>query len=441
MGSSQSSAEIRREMSHLIERLFPIVRSITGDGVRATLQILREYIPLKIHEVPSGEQVFDWTVPLEWNINDAWIADTTGRRLVDFKRCNLHVVSYSIPVRRRMSFTELRPHLFTLPDHPDWIPYRTSYYREDWGFCLTHSQLEGLDPSAEYDVCIESRLAPGHLTYGECVVPGESGQEVLFSAHVCHPSLANDNLSAVVVATFLARSLSETRRLRHTYRFIFAPGTIGALVWLSRNTNRLAGIRYGLVLTCLGDPGPFCYKRSRRGDAEIDRVVSQILRQLGPENLIRDFSPDGYDERQYCSPGFDLPVGRLSRSCMADYPQYHSSADDLSAVSSHSLVGALSVLSQVVEVIEGNASYRNLKPMGEPHLGRRGLYPPTDGGGEGDRFAAALRWVLNLSDGRHSLLAIAERSGLPFRTVAEAARLLERHGLLERLDPGQEEKS
>src|SRR5690606_17084410 len=307
------------EMHALVERLYPICRSITGDGVRRTLEIVGEHLPLDVHEVPTGTPVLDWAVPKEWNIRDAYIKDPSGRRVVDFRRLNLHVVGYSVPVRGTYTLEELRPRLHTLPDQPGLVPYRTSYYSETWGFCLSQKTLDGLD-EGPYEVLIDSTLAGGHLTYAEHVVHGDSDEEVLISCHVCHPSLANDNLAGIAVAVALAARLESPR---FTYRFVFAPGTIGAITWLARNRDRVGRIRAGLTLACAGDPGPLTYKRSRRGDAGIDRVLAHVL--AGRPHTILDFSPYGYDERQYCSPGFDLPVGSLTRTPYAGYPEYHTS--------------------------------------------------------------------------------------------------------------------
>ena len=416
------------EMHAFIAEAFPIYRSITGDGVRRTLAMIAERIPLTIHEVPTGTQVFDWTVPREWNIRDAWIKDSSGRKVVDFQQSNLHVLSYSVPVHARMPLAELRPHLFSLPFKPDLIPYRTSYYKEAWGFCLAHRQLEGL-PEGEYEVCVDSTLADGSLTYGECFLPGEEEREVLLSTHVCHPSLANDNLSGIAVMTWLARELAARPRRRYSYRFLFIPGTIGSIIWLARNEERASRIAHGLVAANLGDPGAFHYKRSRQGNAEIDRVAA-VLKASGEPFDVEDFVPFGYDERQYCSPGFDLPVGSLTRTPWGRYPEYHTSADDLGFVQPASLAGSLRIYLNVVDVLEGNRRYLNLNPKCEPQLGRRGLYRTIGGDEAGRARELALLWVLNQSDGYHSLLDIAERSDLSFADLREAADALLAAGLL-----------
>jgi aminopeptidase-like protein len=372
--------------------------------------------------------VFDWNVPREWNIRDAYVKNGRGERVIDFQRHNLHVVSYSAPVRKRCSLHELKPHLFSSPEHPHWIPYRTSYYRETWGFCLPHDQLVRLEED-QYDVCIDSSLHDGSLTYGECYVPGASAEEVLISCHICHPSLCNDNLSGIAVAVFLARAIQHRRERRYSYRFLFAPGTIGAIAWLAQHREEAARIAHGLVLTCVGDRGGFHYKKSRRTEAEIDRAAALVLRDQSEPYELREFSPYGYDERQFCSPGFDLPVGCLMRSVWGEFPEYHTSADDLEFVDPAALARTLDVCTSILDVIEHNRTYVNTNPCCEPALGRRGLYSTTGGSGIGEENMARL-WVLNLSDGHHSLLDIAERSGLQFATIRHVAEELLGHGLL-----------
>lgn len=421
------------ELMALITELFPICRSITGDGVRETLRIIGRHVPIDLHEVASGTPVLDWTVPPEWNIRGAHITDPTGRRVVDFAECNLHIVSYSTPVNARMTLDELRPHLHSIPDQPDRIPYRTSYYNADWGFCLTQRQLEALIPG-EYDVVIDSKLTPGSLTYGELAVPGESADEILISTHVCHPSLADDNLSGLAIATFLARSLLAGPKPRHTVRFLFAPGTIGAITWLAEHREASARIRHGLTLTCLGDGHPFTYKRTVDGAAIIDRAAAHVLSTSGHDHHLINFFPYGYDERQYNSPGFRLPVGSLMRGRHGQFPEYHTSADDLSFVSSVHLAESYTLLAALIGVVDANRTFRNLQPFGEPQLGIRGLYGALGGTTIPDAQLAML-WVLNLSDGRHTLLDIAERSGLSFSSIAATAAILADRDLLAEVDP------
>jgi aminopeptidase-like protein len=423
----RGAVKVGEELHRFAADLYPICRSITGDGIRRTLSVIQSRIPLEMFEVPTGARVFDWTVPKEWNIRDAYIARPGGKRLIDFQQCNLHVMNYSVPIRATMPLGELRPHLFTLPEDPDWIPYRTSYYKEAWGFCLSHNQMLALE-DGDYEVCIDSTLEEGHLTYGECYLAGGSPDEVLISCHACHPSLANDNLSGLAVATFLARLLSG-RDLRYSYRFLFIPGTIGAITWLARNRETAGRIRHGLVLTCIGDAGGFHYKKSRRGDAEIDRAAAHVLGHCGQSAEILAFSPYGYDERQYCSPGFNLPVGCLMRSVWGSFPEYHTSADNLGFIRPLQLAGSLRVCAAILDALEKNRRYCNMNPYCEPQLGRRNLYRSTGGDTIGAEINARL-WVLNLSDGEHSLLDIAERSGLPFSAISEAADLLCESGLL-----------
>ena len=412
----------------LVERLYPMCRSITGNGVRRSLRLLRESIPLALREVPTGTEVFDWTVPDEWNIRDAYIMNELGERVVDFRKSNLHVLNYSVPVRRTMSLAELRPHLFTIPEAPDWIPYRTSYYQENWGFCLTHRQLETLK-EGRYEVYIDSTLWPGHLTYGEFRVQGQTDEEVLISCHSCHPSLCNDNLSGMAVAAGVAGLLQQLS-LRYSYRFLWVPGTIGSITWLALNEPLLPQIKHGLVLSCLGDSGKFTYKRSRRGDAEIDRAVEHVLSHSGHEFQVQDFAPYGYDERQYCSPGINLPVGCFMRTPNGSYPQYHTSADDLSLVRPSALGDSLRQLLRIIQVVEENRRYVSLNPKCEPQLGRRGLYGQLGGMKEKATLEMAMLWVLNFSDGQHDLLDIAVRAGIAFELISKAAEALREAELL-----------
>ena len=421
-------SEIGQEMHRLISDLYPICRSITGNGVRETLATLKTLIPLEIHEVPSGTRVFDWTVPKEWNIADAYIKNDRGERIVDFQKSNLHVVSYSVPVKAKMHLNELKKHLFSLPEHPDWIPYRTSYYEENWGFCLTHKQWSGLD-DGEYEVCIESTLDEGHLTYGEYYLRGERPQEVLISCHACHPSLCNDNLSGVALAAFIAKHLSPLS-LRNSYRFLFIPGTIGSITWLSLNEAHVSKIKYGLTVAGVGDPGKSTYKKSRRGDSEIDKAVVHVLRHSGDDYQVMDFVPYGYDERQYCSPGFNLPVGSFMRTPHGRYPEYHTSADNPDFVQPRYLADSFAKLLSVLRILEDNGTYLNQNPKGEPQLGRRGLYRSIGGQKDEKVRELAMLWVLNLSDGDHTLLDIAERSALEFGLIRDAADRLLEHDLL-----------
>jgi aminopeptidase-like protein len=419
----------RRRMRELMELLYPWCRSLTGPGVRDTLDAIATEVPLEVVATPSGTDVFDWVVPNEWTPRGARLTDASGNVLADLADHTLHLVSYSVPFEGRLTRDELAPHVHTLPEHPTWIPYRTSYYNADWGFCLPHERWEAAG-DGPFDVVVDTRLEPGHLVHGELVIPGRSEEEVLVSAHVCHPSLVNDNLTGIVVAVELARALAAAPR-RYTYRFVFAPGTIGSLVWLSHHRDGWHRVRHGLVLTGLGGGGPLVYKRTRRGDRPVDAAAWHVVRRRG--GTVRDYSPWGYDERQYNALGFDLSVGRLTRTPHGEYPEYHTSADNLGFVTDDELAEAFDALVEVLDVLEGDAVYANMSPFGEPQLGKRGLYPSVGGKAAGDAVMAML-WSMALSDGDTGLLAIAERADLPFAAVRHAADQLAAAGLLRELD-------
>lgn len=418
----------KNEMTDLITGLYPICRSITGDGVRETLSAVKKRIPLEIAEIPTGTTVFDWQVPDEWNIRDAWIKDRQGNKIVDFKKSNLHVVSYSEPVHTRITLARLRERLHTIPEKPDWIPYRTSYYKRSWGFCVTHRQFEALEPG-EYEVFIDSKLEPGHLTYGELFIPGKTGEEVLITTHICHPSMCNDNLSGIAVAAELAKDLLSTEN-RYSYRFLFIPGTIGSITWLAGNEDKLPAIRHCMVLACMGDAGHVHWKLTRDGNAEIDRAMRKVLTDSGDDFEILPFSPYGYDERQFSSPGINLPAGNFSRSPWGSFPEYHTSADNMDFISQESLADSLAKIRGVLHLLERNLIYKNLQPKCEPQLGRRGLYAQTGGDTGTIPDQMAILWVLNQSDGTRPLLDIAERSGMPFNSIHHAAMALKEAGLL-----------
>jgi aminopeptidase-like protein len=423
-----TTEQIGEEMHAFIGQMYPLCRSITGAGFRETLSMVTRHIPLEVHEVPTGTPVFDWTVPKEWNIRDAYVKDSAGRRIIDFKESNLHVVGYSVPVSTTLSLTELKGHLFSIPEHPDWIPYRTSYYQENWGFCLSHHDLMKMKED-RYEVCIDSSLESGHLTYGEYFLPGEEESEILLSCHACHPSLCNDNLSSVALITLLAKHL-RTRPRRYSYRILFIPGTIGSITWLCLNEAKVRRIKHGLVAACTGDPGKTTYKKSRQGDAEIDRAVAHVLKHSGNDYEIIDFSPYGYDERQYNSPGFNLPVGCLMRTPHGRYPEYHTSADNHAFIRPECMADSFRKYLSILQILENNRTYMNLNPKCEPQLGKRGLYHPTGGDREAVFDQMSLLWVLNLSDGRHTLLDIAERSGYAFNIIQNAAMALLKKNLL-----------
>lgn len=426
-----ASREAAGEALELIASMYPICRSITGDGVRRTLELVERVVPLGRTEVPTGTPAFDWEIPPEWNVRDAYIADPSGRRVVDFRAHNLHLVNYSVPVDRVMSLEELQPHLHSLPERPDWIPYRTSYYRENWGFCLRHRDREALGPGP-YRVVVDSTLASGHLTLAEAVVEGGTDGEALVYTHDCHPSLANDNLTGIAVAAALAKAL-RNERPRLTWRVVFGPGTIGSLAWLSRNEHRLPRLRTGLTIGLLGDAGPLRYKRSRRGDTVTDRAAAHVIGREPFGGVLTPFEPYGYDERQFCSPGFDLPVGRITRSPNGTYPEYHTSADDLALIRPEKLAESIRAVARMISLLDANRRVLNLGGKGEPRLGKRGLYGSVGGAGPAE-FEHALLWVLSLADGRHDLLAMSERSGMPFELLERAATALEEARLVRTLE-------
>lgn len=418
------------EMYDLISELYPFCRSITGNGVRQTLGTLQKHIPVIINEVPTGSKAFDWEVPREWNIYDAYIKNSRGEKIIDFNKSNLHVLNYSIPVNEKVNLEELRKHIFTLPDRPDLIPYRTSYYQENWGFCMSHNQFTSLEDDT-YEVVINSTLTEGSLTYGEYYINGEKEDEILISTHVCHPSLCNDNLSGIVISAFLAKVLTS-RKLKYSYRFLFIPGTIGSIVWLSKNEKNINKIKHGLVATLLGDDSDFTYKRSRRGNTEIDLAVEHYLKSAGKPHKIIDFIPYGYDERQYCSPGFNLPVGCLTRKPHGEFPEYHTSADNLDFVNPEKLAESLEVYLEIMFILEHNSTFINLNPKCEPQLGKRGLYEKIGGTNESQVMQLAALWLLNMSDGNNSLLDISIKSGINFKTIKKSVDALTECNLLKK---------
>jgi aminopeptidase-like protein len=431
--ATRPAPDVGADLHALVADLLPLRRCLTGNGLRATLARLGEVVPIETTEVPTGEAVFDWTIPPEWRVHEAHLTLPSGRRVADWSASPLHLVQYSGPVRGRMAMDALRPHLHSLPDQPRLVPYRTAYYAPTWGFCLAHDDLDAMSAElgdrGEAEVVIDADLFDGSLTYGEAVVPGETEDEILISAHACHPALANDNASALAVAATLAAERLAGSRRRHTLRVLFAPGTLGAVAWLSRNRARWGHIQHGLVLANLGDAGGFTYKQTRRGTLAaplaVDRAVALALRDAGQPLDVRPWTPDGYDERQFGSPGIDLPVGRLTRTPHGEYPEYHTSGDSLALVRPDALAGSLAVLRDTLAVLDGDGRYQNLAPFGEPQLGRRGLYAPIGGIATPPQAQAALSWTLALADGEHSLLDTSERSALPFGVIRTAAdRLL-----------------
>ncbi|MDD3223515.1 MAG: DUF4910 domain-containing protein [Clostridium sp.] len=435
-----NSEEFGKNMYNLIEEMFPICRSITGDGVRDTLKVIRKIIPVDIKEVPSGTQVFDWTVPKEWNIREAWIKNSKGEKIVDFDESNLHVLNYSVPINKTMKFENMKSHIFTLSYAPDSIPYMTSYYSENWGFCMTHNEFLKLQRETaedeEFEVYIDSSLKEGSLTYGEYFIKGESKEEVLISTYLCHPSMCNDNLSGIALNTYLAESLRKFQsegKLKYSYRFLFIPETIGSITWLSFNEEKTSNIKYGLVASCVGDRGCLTYKKSRDGNNIIDRISINVLKHSGAQYKVLDFFPWGSDERQFCSPGFNLPVGSLMRTPYGSFPEYHTSADNLNFIDDKSLGDTFDKYIKIIFTIEKNNTYLNLNPKCEPRLGKRGLYGNLGGKGKYEHDELVLFWVLNLSDGKNSLLDISERANVDFIRVKSAADALLKAGLLKKL--------
>jgi aminopeptidase-like protein len=414
-------------MHALAAQLFPICRSITGDGVRQTLRVLKEHIPLEMHEVPSGTRVFDWVIPKEWNIRDAYVLGPQGEKIVDFRRNNLHVLGYSTPVDMSVSLAELQRHLYSLENQPDAIPYITSYYEERWGFCLSHNQRLRLDDGM-YRVVIDSDLRDGHLTYGELRLPGQSEQEVFLSTNVCHPSMANNELSGPVVTTWLAKWIQSAPR-RYSYRIVFVPETIGSLTYMSRNLAELERkVVAGFNVVCVGDERAYSYLPSRRGDTLADRAALAVLRDRHPDFVSYPYLERGSDERQYCSPGADLPVASVMRSMYRKYPEYHTSLDDLSVITPAGLQGGFEVLRDCLELVERNRVY-TATTVGEPQLGRRGLFP-TLGTRDWDSRLRAMLDLLAYADGNHDLIGISETIGIPVHELYALVEVLAGAGLL-----------
>jgi len=462
--TKNNSKKTGKEMLQLMKELFPICRSITGNGVRQTLNILKKHIPLEIHEVLTGTKVFDWTIPKEWNIDDAYIIDPDGKKIVDFKNSNLHVLNYSIPVNQKISLSELKNHIHTIPEKPDLIPYVTSYYSEKWGFCMEYNKFLKLK-EGDYYVMIDSKLTDGSLTYGEYLIPGKIESEIILTCYVCHPSMCNDNLSGIVLLTMLVKYLKNLQ-LNYSIRFLFIPETIGAITWLSKNEDNISKIKHGLVVTCVGDSGALTYKKTRNGNEEIDHVVEKVLKKYITNYRILDFFPWGSDERQFCSPGFNLPVGSLLRSIYGknEFPEYHTSGDNLNFMNIRSLtesfVTYLFVLFELennfennlhkfnsdfqnlqnkndISKLEYNEKYLNLNPKCEPQLGKRGIYHEL-GGQENmmkqRNLEFAIFWLLNLSDGNWTIHDISKRSGIPIEELQMGIEILINEKLLQKIE-------
>lgn len=409
---SDSALKIGDSIYSLATRLWPISRSITGDGVRKTLSILKEHLPaLKVHEVPSGTKAFDWEIPKEWNIREAWIEGPDGRRIADFSEHNIHLVSYSVPVDKAMSLEELQPHLHSLPDLPEAIPYITSYYSEQWGFCLSHSDRSKLKPG-NYRVYIDATLAPGSLTYGEVVIPGETDEEIFLSTNICHPSMANNELSGPCVTTYLGKWLSELPTRRYTYRIIFIPETIGSITYLSRNLDHLKQhVVAGFNIVCIGDDRCYSYLASRAGNTLSDQAALHVLKHISPDFKRYSYLNRGSDERQYCAPGVDLPIASIMRSKYMEYPEYHTSLDNLDFVTPEGLGGGFNALQRAIETIEFNC-VPMVTVLAEPHLSKHGLYPKLSTLASHDVVKPMMN-LIAYSDGKHSLLDIAEIMRVP----------------------------
>ena len=425
-----SAVDAGIEMHRWATYLFPICRSLTGDGVRQTLAYLKNLVPeLVVHEVPSGTKAFDWVVPDEWNPREAWIEDEAGNRVVDFANNNLHLLGYSEPVDEWMTLDELQPHLHSLPEQPTAIPYVTSYYKRRWGFCLAQQQRETLRPG-RYHVVINATLAPGSLTYGEVIFPGREKKEIFLSTYVCHPSMANNELSGPVVAAALARLVASWADRRYTYRFVFVPETIGAILYLSRNLEEMKrNTVAGFVLTCVGDDRAYSFLRSRNGDTLADRVAKRCISEHAPQHVEYSYLDRGSDERQYCSPGVDLPVVSLMRTRYNSYPEYHTSLDDLALVTPSGLAGAYALYEKTLRALESRQVYKSTV-LCEPQLGKRGLYPDLSTRGSGLE-SRMMTNVLSYADGTRDVTEIAESIGSTVEKVTETAKKLSDAGLLE----------
>jgi len=422
---------MKNEIEKYFDRLWPINRSLTGNGNRETIKILSELIDLKITEVPSGTECFDWTVPPEWNVKEAWIKDGKGSIIVDFSINNLHLLGYSIPIKKKMSLSELKEHIYTLPDQPDLIPYLTSYYQERWGFCMSHNQLSALQEE-DYEVYIDSSLdKTGSMSVGDVVLKGTSDKEILFSTYICHPSMASNELSGPLVSAFIYRELKKMTNRFYTYRFVFIPETIGSIYYLSRHGEHLKDkLDAGFVITCIGDPGNFTYKKSRRGNSLPDRCTEIILKQTEENFIIEDFFIGGSDERQYCSPGFNLPVGSLMRTRYGKYAEYHTSGDNKDYISFEAMEKSILKYLEIIHILENNYFYENTMPYCEPQLGKRGLYP-TLGSQKGTTdFVNAMMWILNLADGTNDLISISEKSKIPILELIPVVNKLIDNGIV-----------
>jgi len=422
--------ELGNEMYALCQELFPICRSITGKGFRDSLAIINKHIPtLKIVEVPTGTKCFDWEVPREWNVRDAYVIDPEGNKILDFKVSNLHVVGYSVPIDKTISFVELQEHLYSSPDQPEAIPYVTSYYNERWGFCISDNERKTLK-LGKYKVFIDSELKDGVLTYGELIIPGENSEEIFLSTYLCHPSMANNELSGPVVTTFIAKWLAELKHRMYTYRIIFIPENIGSIVYLSRNLDIMKrNIIAGFNVTCIGDDRAYSYLSSRSENTLADRIALHVLRNMHPEFLRYTYLDRKGDEQNYCSPGVDLPVVSVMRSLYGTYPEYHTSLDDLNLVTPSGLFGGYEMLTRCIQCIECNEKLR-ITTLCMPQLGKRGLYPTLSTRTSPSTVKGRMN-LISYCDGKNTLLEVADKINVPMWDLVTEVELLKNHGLLE----------
>lgn len=414
-------------LEHYFDRLFPICRSITGNGVRETLKIISEIVPLNIYEIPSGTTIFDWTIPKEWNIRNAYIITPDGRKICDFHTHNLHIVNYSIPIHQKMSFDELKKHLHTIPSKPKAIPYVTSYYQENWGFCITYEEYLTLPTHGTYEVFIDSSLSDGYLTYADAILKGNTNDEILISTYICHPSMANNELSGPLVSMFLYQKLAQLSHRHYTYRFVFVPETIGALAYLHQYGNHLKQYcKAGYVITCVGDRGIFHYKQSKNGHTLADKCAIHTLKYANRPHRILPFYPGGSDERQYCSPAFNLPVGSLMRTPYREFPEYHTSLDNKEFISFRALNESIEMYYQIIQTIELNQTYINQYPHGEPQLSKRNLYTQNISREQ----VMQMMYILQYSDGQNDIIDIAEKMKVSASKLKDSINILLKNGLI-----------
>jgi|MDSY01.1.fsa_nt_gb aminopeptidase-like protein len=421
---------IGQEIYKLAKSLWPLNRSLTGDGVRETLNIIKKLLPnLKIKEVPTGTKVFDWTIPKEWKVNKAYIVDPNGNKICDFSKNNLHLVGYSTPFTGTLSLEELNNHLYSIEDQPDAIPYLTSYYKKKWGFCLTHHQRKGLS-KGQYKVIVDTKLFDGSLTYGELIIKGKSKKEVFLSTYICHPSMANNELSGPTVLTYLAKWLQDHKKRGLTYRIIFIPETIGSITYLSINYKWMKkNIIAGFNVTCVGDNRAYSYLPSRDGATMSDNIAKHVLNWTDPNFIRYTWLDRGSDERQYCAPGIDLPIASICRSKYEEYPEYHTSLDTLGeVVTPKGLDGGYWVIRKALELIEKNKKFK-VTVLGEPQMGKRGLYPSMSIKNIDDQTFLMMNFI-SYCDGKTSLLDIADKLNIPVWDLYEIIDKLETHNLI-----------